>query len=61
MNTESRCCNLDVVDVLRPESFHAPSRRLSHPDNLIRAVSIVDVETPDIDFEIRSRRLLVIL
>jgi hypothetical protein len=49
------------MDVLRLESLHIPSRRLSQPANLIRAVSIVDVETFDVDVATRSRRLLEIL
>jgi len=60
MNTESGC-NLVVVDVFRLEGFHVPSRCSSHPANLIRAVSIVDVETLDMNVEVRSRPLFVML
>jgi hypothetical protein len=59
MNTELRHYSLTFEDVLRLQSLHIPSRHLSQPADLIRAVSIVDTDTIDSDVTRRSRRLLV--
>jgi len=51
---------LTLVDVLRLKGLRIPERRSSHPANLIRAVSTVDVETSDMDVEMRSRSLVML-
>jgi len=55
MNMESCHCNLIVVEVLWLESFHVPTCCSSHPANFIQAVSIVDVETLDMNIKVHSR------
>ena len=53
--------SLTVVCLLRLEILHAPSRRLSQPANLTRAVSAVDVETIDVDVAMRTRGFFIVL